>query len=107
MLGLIGIVDPARPEAREAVKTARAAGIRPVMITGDHALTAEAIALDLGILKTGEVSVTGNQLDKMTDAELQNIVKSTSVFARVSPQHKLKLVQILQKQNEVVAMTGD
>ncbi len=107
ILGLVGIVDPARPEAREAVKTARTAGIRPVMITGDHALTAEAIALDLGIIKANEVAVTGKQLDKMTDAELQNVVKATSVFARVSPQHKLKLVQILQKQNEIVAMTGD
>jgi Ca2+-transporting ATPase len=107
ILGLVGIVDPARPEAREAVKTARAAGIRPVMITGDHALTAEAIAIDLGIIKSNEATVTGNQLDKMSDAELQNVVKETSVFARVSPQHKLKLVQILQKQNEVVAMTGD
>jgi len=89
------------------VKTARAAGIRPVMITGDHALTAEAIAIDLGIIKSNEATVTGNQLDKMSDDELQNVVKETSVFARVSPQHKLKLVQILQKQNEVVAMTGD
>ncbi len=107
ILGLVGIVDPARPEAREAVKTARAAGIRPVMITGDHALTAEAIALDLGIIRSNEAAVTGNQLDKMSDAELQDVVKETSVFARVSPQHKLKLVQILQKQNEIVAMTGD
>ncbi len=107
ILGLVGIVDPARPEAREAVKTARAAGIRPVMITGDHALTAEAIAIDLGIIKTGDTAITGNKLDKMSDAELSEAVKTTSVFARVSPQHKLKLVQILQKQNEIVAMTGD
>ncbi len=107
ILGLVGIVDPARPEARDAVKTARTAGIRPVMITGDHALTAEAIALDLGILKPDEKAVTGNQLDKMNESELQTAVKETSVFARVSPQHKLMLVQLLQKQNEIVAMTGD
>jgi P-type Ca2+ transporter type 2C len=107
LLGLIGILDPARPEAKESVRKAREAGIRSIMITGDHALTAEAISRDLGILKPGESAITGNQLDKMSDAELEAALKTTSAFARVSPQHKLRLVQILQKQNETVAMTGD
>ncbi len=107
LLGLVGIVDPARPEAREAVKVAREAGIRSVMITGDHALTAEAIAHDLTILGPDERVITGNQLDQLSDEEIARAFQATSAFARVSPQHKLKLVQILQKQNQVVAMTGD
>jgi len=107
LLGLVGIVDPARPEAREAVKTAREAGIRSVMITGDHALTAEAIARDLGILGPDEKVITGNQLDQMADDDIARAVQTTSAFARVAPQHKLKLVQVLQKQNQIVAMTGD
>jgi P-type Ca2+ transporter type 2C len=107
LLGLVGILDPARPEAKEAVKTAREAGIRPVMITGDHALTAEAIARDLGILADGQKAVTGNQIDKMTEEELQESLKHTSVFARVSPEHKLRLVKVLQSQDQIVAMTGD
>ncbi|MCA0452474.1 MAG: cation-translocating P-type ATPase [Chloroflexi bacterium] len=107
ILGLVGIVDPARPEAREAVATARTAGIRPVMITGDHALTAEAIATDLGILKANEKAVTGAQLDKLSENELKEVIKETSVFARVSPQHKLQLVRALQQQDQIVAMTGD
>ena len=107
LLALVGILDPARPEAKEAVKKAREAGVRSVMITGDHALTAEAIARDLGILNEGEKAITGNQLDTMSDADLVNALKKTSVFARVSPQHKLRLVQVLQAQGEIVAMTGD
>jgi P-type Ca2+ transporter type 2C len=107
MLGLVGIVDPARPEAKEAVKVARSAGIRSVMITGDHALTAEAIARDLTILGPDEKVITGTQLDTMSDEDIAKAVQTTSAFARVSPQHKLKLVQVLQKQNEIVAMTGD
>jgi Ca2+-transporting ATPase len=107
LLGLVGIVDPARPEAREAVKLAREAGIRSVMITGDHALTAEAIARDLTILGLDERVITGNQLDQMSDEEIARAIQTTSAFARVSPQHKLKLVRILQKQNQIVAMTGD
>lgn len=107
MLGLIGILDPARPEAKTAVQVAREAGIRTVMITGDHALTAEAIARDLGILQAGQRAVTGNQLDKMSDAEIAETLKHTSCFARVSPAHKLKLVQTLQKAGNIVAMTGD
>ncbi|MBZ0275793.1 MAG: cation-translocating P-type ATPase, partial [Anaerolineae bacterium] len=107
LLGLVGILDPARPEARDAVQVARTAGIRSIMITGDHALTAEAIARDLKILEPGQRAVTGNQLDALSDAELVEKLKTTSVFARVSPAHKLRLVQVLQKQNQIVAMTGD
>lgn len=107
LLGLVGILDPARPEAREAVKTARAAGIRSVMITGDHALTAEAIARDLGILQDGQKAVTGAQLDKMTDAQILEAFNTTAAFARVSPEHKLRIVRALQTQNHIVAMTGD
>lgn len=107
LIGLIGILDPARPEAKTAVQVAKEAGIRTVMITGDHALTAEAIARDLGILSEGQKAVTGNELDKMSDADILNALKNTSCFARVSPAHKLKLVQILQKDGNIVAMTGD
>jgi Ca2+-transporting ATPase len=107
LLGLIGIVDPARPEAKAAVATARSAGIRPIMITGDHALTAEAIATDLGILQPGQKAITGAEIEKMDDAALANALKQTSAFARVSPEHKLRLVKTLQAQGEVAAMTGD
>jgi Ca2+-transporting ATPase len=107
LLGLVGIVDPARPEAREAVRVAREAGIRSIMITGDHALTAEAIARDLTILGPDERVVTGTQLDQMSDEQIMQVLHQTSAFARVSPQHKLKLVRILQGQNQIVAMTGD
>lgn len=107
LLGLVGILDPSRPEAKEAVKTAREAGIRPIMITGDHALTAEAIARDLGILEAGQRAVTGAELDTMTDEQMSKVLDETSCFARVSPAHKLKLVQILQKKGNIAAMTGD
>ena len=107
LLALIGIVDPARPEARAAVHTARRAGLRTIMITGDHALTAEAIARDLGILAPGESALTGAQLDSLDDAALREQLRHTSAFARVSPTHKLRLVQALQAQGETVAMTGD
>ncbi len=107
LIGLIGILDPARPEAKIAVQKARQAGIRTIMITGDHALTAEAIARDLGILRSGQKAVTGSQLDKMSAAELAAALQSTSCFARVSPAHKLKLVQTLQENSNIVAMTGD
>lgn len=107
LIGLVGILDPARPEARDAVRVAREAGIRSIMITGDHALTAEAIATDLGIIQEGEKAVTGNEIEKMSDQELAEAVKRTSTFARVSPEHKLRLVKVLQDQGQVVAMTGD
>jgi len=107
LLGLVGIVDPARPEAKEAVKTARSAGVRSIMITGDHALTAEAIARDLGILGENERAITGNELDEMSDEELSKVLDTTSAFARVSPTHKLKIVKTLQNKGNVAAMTGD
>lgn len=107
LLGLVGILDPARPEAKEAVKTARQAGIRSIMITGDHALTGETIARDLGILATHERAITGEQLDKMSDEEILEALQATSCFARVSPAHKLKVVQLLQDNGAIVAMTGD
>jgi len=107
LLGLVGILDPARPEAKTAVAVARSAGIRPIMITGDHALTAEAIAKDLGILREGEQAITGSELEKMDEAGLIAALQRTSVFARVSPEHKLRLVKALQSQGEIAAMTGD
>ncbi|HRL10764.1 MAG TPA: cation-translocating P-type ATPase [Aggregatilineales bacterium] len=107
LLGLVGILDPARPEAREAVKTARAAGIRPIMITGDHALTAEAIARDLTIIDSKDRAMTGAELAKLSEDELVQVVKTTSAFARVAPEQKLQLVKALQAQGHVAAMTGD
>ena len=107
LLGLIGILDPARPEARAAVQTAKEAGIRSIMITGDHALTAEAIARDLGIIQEGQKAITGAELETMTDEQVSEALKKTNAFARVSPEHKLRLVKILQSQGEVAAMTGD
>ncbi|MFN0027126.1 MAG: cation-translocating P-type ATPase [Acidimicrobiales bacterium] len=106
LLGLIGISDPPRPEAREAIKTASAAGIRTVMITGDHPLTATAVAADLGILG-GATAMTGAELNNLDAAGFQAAVASNAVFARVSPAHKLRIVDALQQQGEVVAMTGD
>ncbi|HBX76212.1 MAG TPA: ATPase [Acidimicrobiaceae bacterium] len=106
LLGLIGIIDPPRVEVRDAVTTCTTAGIRTVMITGDHPLTAQAIATDLGITKNGSV-ITGAQLDQLDEAGLTATVASTSVFARVSPEHKLRIVGALQGRGEIVAMTGD
>jgi Ca2+-transporting ATPase len=105
-LGMLGMIDPPRPEVRDAVARCRAAGIRPIMITGDHPLTAAAIARDLGISGDGTV-ITGTQLAAMNDEQLAQEVRRTSVFARVSPEHKLKIVAALQGHGEVVAMTGD
>ena len=107
LIGLIGILDPARPEAKVAVQRAREAGIRTIMITGDHVLTAEAIARDLGIIDGEEKAITGSELDALEDAALERAARQTSCFARVSPAHKLRLVQVLQSQNNIVAMTGD
>ncbi|MCY4524967.1 MAG: cation-translocating P-type ATPase, partial [Anaerolineaceae bacterium] len=107
LLALVGIVDPARPEARMAVETARGAGLRSIMITGDHALTAQAIARDLGILGPDGAALTGSELDTLDDDQLRERLQHSSTFARVSPTHKLRLVQVLQAQGETVAMTGD
>ena len=105
-VGLFGMIDPARTEVKDAVATCRAAGIRPIMITGDHPLTARYIANELGIL-AGEHIVTGQELEVMSEADLIETVAEVSVFARVSPEHKLKIVQALQKRGQTVAMTGD
>lgn len=105
-IGLVGMIDPPRPEVKTAVATAKTAGIRPIMITGDHPLTAQFIAHDLGISENGRVK-TGQNLDQMTPEELAIAVNEVSVFARVSPEHKLRIVEVLQNQGQIVAMTGD
>lgn len=107
LIGLVGMIDPPRPEAREAVKECRRAGIKPVMITGDHVVTASAIAKDLGILTESDQAVTGAELAQMTDTELDSRVRSIAVYARVSPEDKIRIVRAWQRQGEVVAMTGD
>ena len=106
-VGLVGMIDPPRPEAREAVKTCRIAGIKPVMITGDHVVTASAIAKDLGILEEGDMAITGTELDAMTDTELDANVEKISVYARVSPENKIRIVKAWQRKDQVVSMTGD
>lgn len=106
-VGLVGMIDPPRPEVKQAVKTAAAAGIRSIMVTGDHLQTAEAVARQLGLIGERQTGVTGDALDAMDDDELQRVVKTTSVFARVSPRHKLRIVKALKASGEVVAMTGD
>ena len=105
--GMAGMIEPPRPEAKEAVETCKKAGIRPVMITGDHALTAQAIAAELGIYKTGDRIITGQELEQMEEGELAKAAESCTVFARVSPEHKVRIVKAFQKKNKVVAMTGD
>jgi Ca2+-transporting ATPase len=105
-IGMVGMIDPARPEVRNAVQEAKAAGIRPVMITGDHPLTAAYIAAELGIAQGGK-TLTGHDLDTMTVEQLREVVEDVPVYARVSPEHKLKLVQALQNLGHIVAMTGD
>ncbi|OJX39648.1 MAG: ATPase [Chloroflexi bacterium 44-23] len=105
-VGMFAMIDPARPEVREAVATANSAGVRVIMITGDHPLTAVHIAQELGITTNDEV-ITGADLVKMDDTELRIRVKTTSVFARVSPEHKLRIVGALQANGQIVAMTGD
>ncbi|NHZ71820.1 MAG: HAD-IC family P-type ATPase [Aquificales bacterium] len=106
IIGLVAMIDPPRPEVKDAVLTARKAGIRPVMITGDHPLTALNIAQDLGITDNDKY-ITGKELAMMDMSELEKVVEKVSVYARVSPEHKLNIVQALQNNGEVVAMTGD
>ena len=106
-VGLIGMIDPARPEVSTALQTASRAGIRTIMITGDYPNTARAIAESIGLLKRGHQVLTGAQLEAMSDEELKEEVKKTDVYARVSPEHKLRIVNALQANGEVVAMTGD
>lgn len=105
-LGLVGMIDPPRPEAREAIRKCQEAGIRVVMITGDHPHTAEAIARELGLLQRGRV-ITGAQLDAMDDTAFEAQVEDIEIYARVSPAHKLRVVTALQKKGHIVAMTGD
>ena len=106
LLGLIGMIDPPREEVKHAVIKCKTAGIRPIMITGDHPLTANYIANNLGISENNHV-VTGSELELLSDIELRKIVDKVSVYARVSPEHKLRIVQALQKQGHIAAMTGD
>jgi Ca2+-transporting ATPase len=105
-VGLVGMIDPARPEARDAVAICKSAGIRPVMITGDHPLTAQHIARELGILDGGKI-LTGSELETMPPEQLEKVVEQVPVFARVSPEHKLNIVQAFQNRGQIVAMTGD
>jgi Ca2+-transporting ATPase len=106
-LALVALHDPPRPEVADAVAKARRAGLRSVMITGDHATTAKAIAEQIGILRPDRRIVTGSDLDRMSDEELRRVIVEADVFARVSPQHKVRIVQALRANGEVVAMTGD
>jgi Ca2+-transporting ATPase len=105
-LGLVGLIDPPRPEAKAAIQQCEAAGIKVVMITGDHPLTAQAVARELGLLKRGRV-ITGAQLESMSEAEFERQVEEIEVYARVSPAHKLRVVAALQGRGHIVAMTGD
>lgn len=106
-MGLVDMLDAPRPEVRDAVARCRTAGIRPIMITGDHQLTAQAIAEDLGIAEPGDAVLTGRDLEKMAPADLEREVNEVNVYARVAPEHKLRIVQALQNQNRIVSMTGD
>jgi Ca2+-transporting ATPase len=105
-VGMFGMIDPPRPEVKDAVAECKAAGIRPVMITGDHPLTARHIARQIGI-SDNDNFITGQELDRLSPSELEERVKDVSVFARVSPEHKLKLIDVYQNQHNIVSMTGD
>ena len=106
-IGMVGMIDPPREEAKHAVDKCKTAGIKTVMITGDHKITATAIAKKLGILEDESEAITGLELEKMSDEELEKNVRNYSVYARVSPEHKVRIVKAWQKQGEIVAMTGD
>ena len=106
-IGMIGMIDPPREEAKKAVEKCKTAGIKTVMITGDHKITATAIAKKLGILEKEDEAITGLELEKMSDEELEKKVRHYSVYARVSPEHKVRIVKAWQKNGEIVAMTGD
>ena len=106
-VGMVGMIDPPREEAKKAVEKCKTAGIKTVMITGDHKITATAIAKKLGILENENEAITGQELEKMSDKELEKNVRQYSVYARVSPEHKVRIVRAWQKNGEIVAMTGD
>ena len=106
-LGLVGFIDPVRPETKAAVATCREAGIKPIMITGDHVITASAIAKKLGILLPEDKAITGTELDAMTDEQLDAELETISVYARVSPENKIRIVKAWQRKGKVVSMTGD
>lgn len=106
-VGLVGMIDPPRPEVREAIRVAKHAGIRVVMITGDHMTTAEAIGKDIGLLEEGQLVVSGKDVDAMSDDELFEKVEHIGVYARVSPEHKMRIISAWKKHGHIVAMTGD
>ena len=106
-VGMVGMIDPPREEAKTAVAKCKTAGIKTVMITGDHKITASAIAKELGILENEDEAITGAELEKMTDDDLEKNIRKYSVYARVSPEHKVRIVRAWQKNGEIVAMTGD
>ena len=106
-VGLVSMVDPPRPESIAAVEDAKQAGIRTVMITGDHKVTATAIARQIGIFQDGDMALTGQELDKLTDSELDEVLERVSVYARVSPENKIRIVDAWQKKGRIVSMTGD
>ena len=106
-VGLIGMIDPPREGVKEAVRTCRKAGIKTVMITGDHLQTAKAIAKELGILRKGDFAVAGDELEKISDQELERNIMRYSVFARVTPEHKVRIVKAFRNAGQIVAMTGD
>ena len=106
-VGLVGMIDPPREEVHDAIEICKKAGIRPIMITGDHKLTARAVALDVGLIETEGEVLSGADIDNMTDVEFNEAVRRCNVFARVAPEHKLRIVGALKASNEVVAMTGD
>ena len=107
LVGLVGMIDPARPEVKEAIKVATGAGIKTVMITGDHIVTASAIAKELGILREGDKAITSQQLDELSDEYLEEHIHEYSVFARVAPKDKVRIVEAWQKRDAICAMTGD
>ena len=106
-IGFVGMIDPARPEAKEAIRVAKHAGVRTIMITGDHKTTATAIAKDLGILSEGQEVISGEELSQMSQEELEKNVEKYSVYARVAPEHKVNIVKAWKSKNKIVAMTGD
>ncbi|MGL5655796.1 MAG: cation-translocating P-type ATPase [Fusobacteriaceae bacterium] len=107
LLGLVAMIDPPREEVYEAIKEAKSAGIRSIMITGDHKTTAAAIARDIGLMSSGEKALTGQELDELTEEELDNELENITVYARVSPENKIRIVKAWQKKGKITAMTGD